>query len=112
MHRKGKHFKGRFLIVGIGWTLLVIIVGSIVVRFSWNMAIPELFGAVRMSFKNALGLVLLASMASWIMGGRLHLRRRMWKERMWKMRDKKDHDCSVHDLPDHDPSDDDPSDDK
>ena len=100
MHRKGRHFKGRFLIVRIGWTLLVIIVGSIVVRFSWNMAMPELFGAVRMSFKNALGLVLLASMASWIMGygvvGRLHLRRRMWM-----MRDKKDHDCSDHDLPDH-----------
>ncbi len=112
MHRKGRHFKGRFLIVRIGWTLLVIIVGSIVGRFSWNMAMPELFGAVRMSFKNALGLVLLASMASWIMGGRLHLRRRMWKEKMWKMRDKKDHDCSVHDLPDHDPSDHDPSDDK
>ncbi len=105
MHRKGRRFKARFLIVRIGWTLLVIIVGSIVVRFSWNMAMPELFGAVRMTFKNALGLVLLASMASWIMGqgvvGRLHLRRRMWK-----MRDKKDHDCSVHDLPDHDPSDD------
>ncbi len=105
MHRKGRHFKGRFLIVRIGWTLLVIIVGSIVVRFSWNMAMPELFGAVRMSFKNALGLVLLASMASWIVGygvvGRLHLRRRMWK-----MRDKKDHDCSVHDPSDHDPSDD------
>ena len=104
MHRKGRHFKGRFLIVRIGWTLLVIIVGSIVVRFSWNMAMPELFGAVRMSFKNALGLVLLASMASWIMGqgvvGRLHLRRRMWK-----MRDKKDHDCSVHDPSDHNLSD-------
>ncbi len=94
MHRKGKHSIGRFLIVGIGWTLLVIIVGSIVVYFSWNMAMPELFGAARMSFKNAFGLVLLASMASWIMGhgvvGRLHLRRRMWKE----MRDKQDHDHS------------------
>ncbi len=106
MHRKGRHSIGRFLIVGIGWTLLVIIVGSIVVYFSWNMAMPELFGAVRMSFKNALGLVLLASMASWIMGqgvvGRLHLRRRMWKERKWKeMRDKKDHDCSDHNLSDH-----------
>ena len=97
MHRKGRHFKARFLIVGIGWTLLVIIVGSIVVRFSWNMAMPELFGAVRMSFKNALGLVLLASMASWIMGGRLHLRRRMWR-----MRDKRDHDCSDHDVSDQD----------
>ena len=100
MHRKGRHFKGRFLIVRIGWTLMVIIVGSIVVRFSWNMAMPELFGAVRMSFKNALGLVLLASMASWIMGqgvvGRLHLRRRMWR-----MRDKKDHDPSDHNLSDH-----------
>jgi len=101
MHRKGRHFKARFLIVRIGWTLLVIIVGSIVVRFSWNMAMPELFGAVRMTFKNALGLVLLASMASWIMGGRLHLRRRMWM-----MRDKKEHDCSVHDPSDHDTSDD------
>ena len=101
MHRKGKLSIGRFLIVGIGWTLLVIIVGSIVVYFSWNMAMPELFGAARMSFKNAFGLVLLASMASWIMGhgvvGRLHLRRRMWKE----MKDKKDHDCSNHDLSDH-----------
>ncbi len=110
MHRKGRHFKGRFLIVRIGWTLLVIIVGSIVVRFSWNMAMPELFGAVRMSFKNALGLVLLASMASWIIGhgvvGRRHLRRRMWKEKMWeKMRDKKDHDCSDHDPSDHNLSD-------
>ena len=79
----------------------MIIVGSIVVYFSWNMAMPELFGAARMSFKNAFGLVLLASMASWIMGhgvvGRLHLRRRMWKE----MKDKKDHDCSDHDLSDH-----------
>ncbi len=96
MHRKGKLSIGRFLIVGIGWTLLVIIVGSIVVYFSWNMAMPELFGAARMSFKNAFGLVLLASMASWIMGhgvvGRLHLRRRMWKE----MKDKKDHDLSDH----------------
>ncbi len=101
MHRKGRHSIGRFLIVGLGWTLLVIIAGSIVVYFSWNMAMPELFGAVRMIFKNALGLVLLASMASWIMGhgvvGRLHLRRRMWKEKMWKeMRDKKDHDLSDH----------------
>jgi len=106
MHRKGRHFIGRFLIVGIGWTCLVIIVGSIVVYFSWNMAMPELFGAVRMSFKNALGLVLLASMTSWIMGhgvvGRLHLRRRMWKEKMWKeMRDKKDHNLSDPDLSDH-----------
>ena len=106
MHRKGRHFLGRFLILGIGWTLLVIIVGSIVVYFSWNMAMPELFGAVRMSLRNAFGLVLLASMASWIIGhgvvGRLHLRRRMWKERMWKeMRDKKDHDCSDHNLSDH-----------
>ncbi len=99
MHLKGKQSIGRFLIVGIGWTLLVIIVGSIVVYFSWNMAMPELFGAVRMSLKNAFGLVLLASMASWIMGhgvvGRHHLRRRTWKEKMWKeMRDKKDHDLS------------------
>ncbi|MFQ5950219.1 MAG: hypothetical protein ACE5J1_05990 [Nitrospiria bacterium] len=106
MHHKGKRSIGRLLIVGIGWTFLVIIVGSIVVYFSWNMAMPELFGAARMSFKNAFGLVLLASMASWIIGhgvfGRLHLRRRMWKEKMWKeMRDKKD-----HDLSDHDPSDD------
>ncbi len=106
MHCKEKHSIGRFLIVGIGWTCLVIIVGSIVVYFSWNMAMPELFGAVRMSFKNALGLVLLASMTSWIMGhgvvGRLHLRRRMWKEKMWKkMRDKKDHNLSDHDLSDH-----------
>ncbi len=110
MHRKGRHSIGRFLILRIGWTLLVIIVGSIVVYFSWNMAMPELFGAVRMSFKNALGLVLLASMASWIIGhgvfGRRHLRRRMWKEKMWKeMRDKKDHDCSDQSLSDHDPSD-------
>ncbi len=94
MHGKGRHFIGRFLIVRIGWTLLVIVVGSMGVYFSWNMAMPELFGAVRMSLKNAFGLVLLASMASWIIGhgvlGRLHLRRRMWKE----MRDKKDHDLS------------------
>ncbi len=101
MHRKGRHFKARFLIVRIGWTLLVIIVGSIVVRFSWNMAMPELFGAVRMSFKNAFGFVLLAATASWVIGhglvGRSRLRRRMWKE----MRNKRDHDPSDHDLSDH-----------
>ncbi len=100
MHGKGRHFKGRFLIVGIGWTLLVIIVATIVVHFSWNMAMPELFGAVRMSLKNALGLVLLASMASCVIGhgvvGRSHLRRRMWKE----MRNKRDHDLSDHNLSD------------
>jgi hypothetical protein len=85
VHRKGEHSIGRFLIVGIGWALLVIIVATIVVHFSWNMAMPELFGAARMSFKNAFGLVLLAAMASWIIGhgviGRhVHLRRRMWKD--------------------------------
>jgi hypothetical protein len=95
MHREGKHSMGRFLIAGIGWALLVIIVATIVVHFSWNMAMPELFGAARMSFKNAFGLVLLAAMASWIIGhgviGRhVHLRRRMRKE----MGDERDHSLS------------------
>ncbi len=94
MHRKGRHSIGRLLIVGIGRTLLVIIVGSIVVYFSWNMSMPELFGAARMSFKNAFGFVLLAATASWVIGhglvGRSRLRRRMWKE----MRNKRDHDLS------------------
>ncbi len=93
MHNTGKHSIGRFLMIGIGWTMLVIIVATIVVYFSWNMAMPELFGAVPMSFTNAFGLVLLAAMASWILGrgvvGRnVNLRRRMWKEKMWREKEK------------------------
>ena len=68
MHHPGKHSIGRFLMIGIGWTMLVIIVATIAVYFSWNMAMPDLFGAVPMSFSNAFGLVLLAAMASWIPG--------------------------------------------
>lgn len=93
MYHPGKHSIGRFLMIGIGWTMLVIIVATIAVYFSWNMAMPDLFGAVPMSFTNAFGLVLLAAMASWILGrgvvGRnFNPRRRMWKEKMWREKEK------------------------
>ncbi len=47
--------------VGLIWFLVLIIVTTILVLISWNMVMPELFGTVRMNFKNALGLVILVA---------------------------------------------------
>ena len=47
------------LTIGLIWWLVLIIVTTILVFISWNMVMPELFGAVKMNFKNALGSVIL-----------------------------------------------------
>ena len=59
MHR---FFKGTIMVVaGIAFA-------AVFVHFSWNMAVPELFGAVEMSYKNAFGLVVLAGTISMVAG--------------------------------------------
>lgn len=50
--------------IGLIWFLVLIIVTTILVLISWNMVMPELFGAVEMNFKNALGLVILVATIS------------------------------------------------
>ena len=50
--------------VGVIWFLVLIIVTTILVLISWNMFMPELFGAVKMNFRNALGLVILVATVS------------------------------------------------
>ncbi len=50
--------------VGVIGFLVLLIVTTILVHISWNMFMPELFGAVKMNFKNALGLVILVATVS------------------------------------------------
>lgn len=57
----------RFLI-GTGWTLLAISLAAVVLHFSWNMTMPELFGTVKMSFKNAFGLVIFLATVAALVG--------------------------------------------
>ncbi len=52
----------------IGWIVLIVLLSAILVFFSWNMFAPELFSAVQMSFKNALGIVILGFTISWVLG--------------------------------------------
>ena len=51
-------------IVGLIWFLVLIIVTTILVLISWNMFMPDLFGAMKMNFRNALGLVILVATVS------------------------------------------------
>ncbi len=52
------------LTIGLIWFLVLIIVTTILILISWNLVMPELFGAVKMNFKNALGLVILIATVS------------------------------------------------
>ncbi len=68
MKNKQAKSKSHQILAGIVWFVVGLVVASIIVHFAWNMAIPDLFGAAKMSFKNAFGLVLLASMVAVIFG--------------------------------------------
>lgn len=66
MNNKQEKSKLHVVFTGIIWGLLGITAAAVVVHFLWNMAISDLFEAAKMSFKNAVGLVLLATMTVWI----------------------------------------------
>ena len=55
-------------IAAIGWVILIVILSAILVHFSWNMFAPDLFNAVPMTFKNAIGIVILGFTISWVLG--------------------------------------------
>jgi len=71
MSNKENKTKLHYVLTGTGWALLAIFVAAILIHFSWNMAMPELFGAAKMSFKNAFGLVILAAMVAGLFGRRI-----------------------------------------
>ena len=54
-----KKSRAHALLSGTGLFLLATTVAAIILHFSWNMTMPELFGANEMSVKNAVGLVFL-----------------------------------------------------
>ena len=55
-------------LAAIGWIILIVLLSAILVHFSWNMFAPDLFNAVRMTFRNALGIVILGFTISWVLG--------------------------------------------
>jgi len=77
MRKNKKNSTVHKVLSGIGLSLLLIIVAAVFVHFSWNMAMPELFGAAKMSIKNAFGLVILLATVAVVFGQsavRRHLR--------------------------------------
>jgi hypothetical protein len=50
----------------IGWIVVLVFVTAFVVHFSWNMVIPDLFGAKALGYKDAMGLVALVATLSWL----------------------------------------------
>ena len=65
------------ILTGTGLGILFIALAAIFIHFSWNMAMPELFGAAKMSFKNAFGLVILLGTVAMLVGqsaNRRHVR--------------------------------------
>lgn len=55
-------------LVALGWVILIVLLAAILVHFSWNMFAPELFNAVQISFKNAIGIVIFGFTISWVLG--------------------------------------------
>ena len=50
----------------IAITAVTIAIAAAFVQISWNMVVPELFGATKMNFKNAFGVVVLTSTVTMI----------------------------------------------
>ena len=59
---------GHKVLVGTGWTLVVVGVAALVVHVGWNLVAPGLVAFSPLTYKQALGLVLLGLAASWVLG--------------------------------------------
>jgi len=68
MHREKRNSNIHSVLSGIGLAALAVVLGAVVLHFAWNMAMPDLFGAAKMSFKNAVGLMVLLSLAGAAVG--------------------------------------------
>ena len=62
------------ILAGTGLAILGIVLAAVVVHFSWNMVVPDLFGMPEMSFVNATGLVILLGTLAAVIGQALRRR--------------------------------------
>jgi hypothetical protein len=56
------------VLIGFCWLAPGLLVAALLVYVFWNLAMPDMSGAAGMDFLHALGLVLIAGSASWLLG--------------------------------------------
>ncbi len=68
MHQNSKQTFTHRTLVGTGMMIMFVVIASLAVHFAWNMAMPDLFGAAKMTFRNAVGLTILLGIAALSIG--------------------------------------------